>query len=476
MAMRHREAGRWTAVTIALGIAAILASAAVAGDVVGWRTDGTGKYLDANPTIEWSPEKSIIWKTEMPSKSNATPVIVGDRLFVCSEPSSLVCVSLADGQILWERTNNFEDMVDAEEAAKMTAAHQEAVRLRKQRSTVSRNIWKLKRQLQENKDDAELKAKLDDIQKQVAEISKQLDPYEKSWYSLPDVHATNGFTSATPVSDGEHVFVSFGTGLVACYDLDGNKVWARMVEKPRIGWGSCSSPVIVDGQLMVLIHHLFALDKATGETIWSTPAEWSWATPLAVRLGDTSVVVTGNGDVFRVSDGKQMAKRLAKLPYGSPIVDGDTAYFVNNKGKAFRLSLSEDGETVDAEKLWDTSPKKARYYGAAVIHDGLLYAVNQAGVFSVIDAETGEIVYDKRLKFGKGATCYPSVTMAGGYLLVSSDTGETYVVKPGREFEQVAKNDLEPFRSSPVFVGDLMYLRGLKNLYCIGPVDEGAAE
>ncbi len=63
---------------------------------VGWRTDWTGKYPTASPPIKWSAKSNIVWKTPMPGWGNATPVIVGDRLFVCSEPSTIVCANLTD--------------------------------------------------------------------------------------------------------------------------------------------------------------------------------------------------------------------------------------------------------------------------------------------------------------------------------------------------------------------------------------------
>ena len=85
---------------VCLFISAVLASSAASAEVVGWRTDWTGKYPDAEPPTKWSATDGVVWKTAMPSWSNSTPIIVGEKLFVCSEPSTLVCVNLADGKIL----------------------------------------------------------------------------------------------------------------------------------------------------------------------------------------------------------------------------------------------------------------------------------------------------------------------------------------------------------------------------------------
>ncbi|HCN08111.1 MAG TPA: hypothetical protein DIT01_09270, partial [Lentisphaeria bacterium] len=61
--------------------------------VVGWRTDGTGEYPDAKPVTTFSEAENVVWKTPLPATSNATPVITGNRIFVCSEPTTLICVA-----------------------------------------------------------------------------------------------------------------------------------------------------------------------------------------------------------------------------------------------------------------------------------------------------------------------------------------------------------------------------------------------
>jgi len=102
-----------------------------------------------------------------------------------------------------------------------------------------------------------------------------------------------------------------------------------------------------------------------------------------------------------------------------------------------------------------------------VLHDDLIYALNATANFTVVDAKTGQRVYEEKLEFG-GGQCYPSVTLAGQYLFVSSDNGHTLILQPGREYKEIAHNTLEPFRSSLVFEGKRMYVRSTKNLWCIG--------
>src|SRR5437773_10489388 len=81
-----------------------------ATEPVGWRMDGTGRYPHADPPREWGPDKNVVWKTKMPNFSVATPIIVGERIFICSEPTTLICVNKADGAILWEKKSTRDEL------------------------------------------------------------------------------------------------------------------------------------------------------------------------------------------------------------------------------------------------------------------------------------------------------------------------------------------------------------------------------
>ena len=123
------------------------------------------------------------------------------------------------------------------------------------------------------------------------------------------------------------------------------------------------------------------------------------------------------------------------------------------------------------EPLWKgkgTSLKGGSYwFPSPILHNGLIYALNASAAFTVVDALTGQKVYEEKLELG-GGQCYPSITLAGNYLFVSSDNGQTLILEPGREFKEVAHNKLETFRSSIVFEGKRAYIRTAKFLYCIG--------
>lgn len=445
----------------------------ISQDIIGWRMDTTGRFLDADPPTEWSAEKNVIWKTEMPNWGNSTPLIVGDCIFVNAEPTTLLCVDINNGEILWERTNTYLDMLDPDEAEKTRQKLEEMnfdemvkeFRATKKRLDKARNDLRRLGENPEPEKKAELEAQIEEFSNQMKEMEEKLKPVEQ--YVIPETHDTNGYSSPTPASDGKNVYVVYGTGVVASYDMDGNRKWIKFVEKPTHGWGHSASPVIVGDKLIVQILNLTAFDKNTGEVIWQSKANPKWGTAEQLKIGDTDIIITPNGDFFRARDGKLLAKDTSFLEYARPIIHDGIVYFIQHEGKAFKLP-NEVGDELKLEFLWQTMPKKDRYYASSVLHDGLIYAIVREGhFFSVIDAKTGEVILEEKLDLGRGTT-YPSITLAGKYLFVSNDNGTTVIMEPGREPKEIFRNSLETFRSSPVFVGNRLYIRGMKNLYCIG--------
>src|SRR5688500_2794814 len=88
---------------------------------VGWRTDGTGSYPAGGGSTEWAADKNVRWKTPLPGRSQGSPIVIGDRVFVVSDPAELLCISAADGSILWRRSQAPAEFYGSEKAAEITA-------------------------------------------------------------------------------------------------------------------------------------------------------------------------------------------------------------------------------------------------------------------------------------------------------------------------------------------------------------------
>jgi outer membrane protein assembly factor BamB len=447
----------------------LCAATAFSADLVGWRGDGTGRFPSATPPTTWAKDQGVVWSTPMPGTSNSGPVIVGDRLFICSEPTTLLCVNLADGRILWQEANTYEEVLSAEQVAQMNADKAAAEPIVAQIKTATDELNKAKDAAAKNPNDAELKANVTAAQQKLDDLNKQLQPLLR--YAWPPTHPWNGYSSATPVSDGQSVWVSFGTGVVACYDLEGKRKWARLVEKPNHPWGVSSSPVLAGDRLLVNFLNCVALNPATGETMWTAPTGMYWGTPIITRIADTPVAFTPFGQVLRLSDGKVLQQNLFRLDYNSPILEGDTVYYFqipgshSLAGQAFKLP-AEAAEALQIKPTWQG--RDERFYDSPVLNEGLLYCANQLDTLVCADAGNGQAVYYKKL--GLGGQVFSSLCFAGGYLYITSDNGNTVVIKPGRAYEEVARNSLgDTVRSCPAFAGSRMYVRGYKKLWCIGP-------
>ncbi len=281
----------------------------------------------------------------------------------------------------------------------------------------------------------------------------------------PKPGGDTGNSTSTPVSDGKNIFAVFATGVVSSHSLDGKRNWITFISNAR--GDHSASPLLIDGKLIVHLNSVVALNPADGSVLWRAKSDEQHGTPVAARIGAEYVLVTPNGDVIRASDGTIIAKRQFRLGHNSPIVEEGIVYSLEEGAiKAWRLPRDWESE-FKLEQLWQAENTRANQLASPVYHEGLLYGVEEKGILTVTDAKTGERIYRKRLDFGSGRVD-ASLCLAGGLLFVSSTRGTTLVLRPGREFEQVAKNDFEGFSSSLAFSGERIYIRTSRFLFCVG--------
>lgn len=454
--------------------ALLLAASAMGDSPIGFRTDGTGRYPDAKPPLEWSKDKNVVWHVEMKA-SNAIPVLLGKKLFTCAEPCVLICMNKEDGKILWQKESKYSEIVwSNEQKAKIEEEGKQDKELSKQQSALEKESGVIRKAV---KDDPTTKTenekKLKDLQARIDKLRaqrQQLTAYNLSLEpgkGIGGYHPTGGYASATPVTDGKHVYVIFGNGLAACYDLDGERKWLKLVEHPTAAYGHGASPVLVKDKLLVHFSDLVALNAKDGSEAWRTKLPPNHGTSMHTRIGETDVAIHPTGNVVRVSDGAILAKNLGSTGPNSPLVQDGKVFFVHGQVRGYELPKKDP--SAKWEPLWKpTSIKGGGYwFPSPILHDGLIYALSANASFSVVDAKTGKLVYEEKLELGRG-DCYPSITLAGDRLYVSSDNGTTIVLRPGRDYKELARNKLETFRSSLVFEGKRMYVRTTKGLWCIG--------
>ncbi len=443
------------------------------GDVLSWRNGGSGIYENATAPLTWNEEGAVAWATQVDA-GNSCPILIGDKLIFSEEPSNLVCVDAKTGKLLWRGENsllNLKGLTD-EEIAAAEATLAESRRIDKEMARLAYLRDRLGRS--SSLPSEEKRKKRDELLDQhFALVKKKKELAKNDAYGdvvNAPTHPTTGYTTGTPVSDGKTVYAYFCLGTAVAYDLDGNRLW-HTIARGSSGFGESVSPILVEDKLILKAGDYRALDAATGEELWRTSVKNHHGTPVAFEVEGESFLCTSTGCVIRVSDGKRMGPDLVKhikgVPayFGSPILDGDSIYTVKGsngaEGFAYRFRIPErlaDFEKNGLEIVWERDVTATRYYASPLVFDGVFYSFSQKHLFHAMDAETGETLYEELVE-GLKDDSYPSMALAGDRIFLGSETGRVAFVEPGREFRFVASTSTKPFRSTPIFVGDRVYLR-----------------
>lgn len=304
-------------------------------------------------------------------------------------------------------------------------------------------------------------------------------------------------SSASPSTDGKHVFAFVGSGEFACFDFDGNEVWKFNVQerygKFKIQHGLHTTPLLYEDRLYLSLlhsngHWVVALDKASGKEIWKvarpsdaeSESKESYASPCLWRGGKEPAVVILGADyatAHSLKDGKELwrlgdlnpktkynfAFRIISTP-----VAGKDLLIVPTARNTVVVALKPGAEGMiragDPAEAWRKTVGSPDV-PSPFIHEGLVYLCRENGVLSCLDAYTGKELYQERLH---EARYRASPVYADGKILCSARDGTFTVLKPGRKAEVLAVNSLDDaFTASPAIAHGRIYLRGFGNLYAI---------
>ncbi len=311
--------------------------------------------------------------------------------------------------------------------------------------------------------------------------------------------------SPSPVTDGKHVWVFFGTGELACLDTAGQIVWQFNVQerygKIDIQFGMSSTPILHEGALYLqLIHGPGSRDKhvgkvvslmaVTGQENWAIDriqkpedeCQHAYSSPILMP-GKHPHLVTHGGDCtigFALSDGHELW-RLDELNgpsqynknhdgtlrfVASPAATEEILVVPTAKGgPVLGLQASELSGNVTGKAAVKWVGDKTPDVSCPVIHEGRVYLLMVDGRLRCVEQKTGEKVYDQRIH---NAAYRASGVVSEGHMYLTARDGVCTVVKLGKAFEVLAENDLgEPQTASPLISNGTLYMRTYDALYAI---------
>ena len=294
-------------------------------------------------------------------------------------------------------------------------------------------------------------------------------------------HRQSSFAGPTPATDGSMVFAYFGTEGLYAYDTTGKLAWKAVEKFPTLGLGTGTSPLLY--QNLVIIQRdedngdnslIVAYDKKTGKEAWKTkrPVDISWGTPVLVDAGGRAELVTNGSDLiiaydpatgrelWRTTGVKSNAIHTPLVGHGLVIV---TAGFPVKKVIAIRPGAV----TEDKRVAWQYT-KGTGYVLSNILYGDYLYLVTDNGIVTCLNPETGEVKYEGG-RVPVPARFMGSPVAFGGFVAMTSEDGDTFMLKAGPTHEIVRTNSVgEPVYSSPAIANGRIYIRAQKHLFAIG--------
>ncbi|BBE19487.1 hypothetical protein AQPE_3672 [Aquipluma nitroreducens] len=388
--------------------------------------------------VEFSETKNVKWKIEIPGKGHATPIVWGNQIIIQTAVP----------------TDKKVEKTDAAPANPMSPTQTDLIH---QFTVIS-------------------------IDKASGKINwktavKEELPAERT-------HELGSWASNSPVTDGENIYAFFGSRGLYCLDMKGNVKWSRNFGQMEIvaSFGEGSTPAVYKDKVFVQWDHqqksyLYALDKNTGKEAWTAEREeiTSWATPLVVEVNGKAQVITSATNKVRSYDAETgkviwectgMTRNVIPNPMYADGILYLMSGFRGNAVKAIDLAKAQGDITGIPAILWEYN-QDASYTPSPVLMDGKLYFLKgNNGIITCLDAKTGKPIYSNQ-KIDGITNIFSSPTGNKDKIYVAA-TNQVSVVKAGPEFSILAKNTLDDtFEASPIVVGNDLFLRGAKYLYCI---------
>ena len=434
----------------ACALAVVLCSAVIRGENwPQWRgPGGQGISTETKLPAEWSPAKNVAWKVEVPGRGHSAPVVWNDRIYL----TTAIEGDVVPGAKPAPHTNGGQPFVHPDSVG---ANRRHTYKVLAYDGKTGSLLWE--------------------------QTAWQGTPYD-------DRHRRGSYASPSVATDGRMIYAYFGSEGVYAYTVDGKPAWKTSIGRVKtLGLGAASSPVLYQDLVILQADDdegadsaIVALDARSGKERWRTkrPVQVSWSTPVLVKAPSRTELVTNGTEwiiAYDPASGTELwrSKGVDSNAIHTPVV-GDgvvvvTAGFPVKKTIAIKPGGSGD-ITGTSNVLW-TYEKGTAYVVSPILYDGLVYLLNDRGVMTALDAKTGDIKYEGG-RVPVPASFMGSPIAAKGQLLLTSEDGDTFVIKAGPRHEVLGTNSVgEPVYTTPAISNGRIYIRGDKHLFAIAATE-----
>jgi outer membrane protein assembly factor BamB len=323
---------------------------------------------------------------------------------------------------------------------------------------------------------------------------------------IEKVHELSSPAGATPATDGERVYVYFGSYGLLSYDLNGNLKWERRLPLPENPYGAVSSPIVA-GNLLVLNHqgkeaYLLGVNRRDGRTVWKTDRsmfQYGWSTPVHWRHDGIDEIVVLGGDfapnqrlmAYALADGAERWWVGGLPPSGksTPVIgdgllffaapdiileraaerqnpDRAAQFYAKNAARVAAVRPGGTGDVSQANIVW-SERRGVPGVPSPLYYNGRLYTFQNGGIVFCRVAKTGEVLYNARL--GAPGYYYSSPVAADQKVYIASEEGTVVVLDAGPKFNVLATNKLDgAILATPALVDSNIYVRTGNHLYAFG--------
>ena len=413
-----------------------------------WRgLEGRAISDEKNLPAKWSAEKNIVWKSAIPGSGHSSPVIWNDRIFLTTEIEG----GIVPGAGPVKHIRNGQPYVHPDS---VSGNRRHALKLLCLDRKSGRIIW------------------------------------ERTAYDgtvNDDRHRKNNYASSTPVIDGRFIYAFFDAEGLYCYDFDGKFIWKTNLGKiAKMGLGHGISPVLYKNLIILQcdqedggpdVSFIAAVDKRSGKEVWRVRRNQrkTWATPLLVNAGSHTELIASGAETIVSYDpatGKEIWRCDGVKGHAIPsIVTGHGMVFVTAgypSKRAMGIKLGGSGNLTGTPFIAWSHDKGTAYVTSPILYEDYFYIVSDKGIVTCIEARTGAIKYEGG-RVPIPASFTSSAVAYEGKILLTSEDGDTFVIKAGPQHQVLATNSLgEPVYASPAISKGRIFIRGEKHLYSIG--------